>query len=467
MSIQYLEIDSTYRNRNQFPNPGQFDVIIGQSGQKTKLSSLDPISTACPIITYIPSSSTLSYTGFGYIPQTNTNISSSIILSIPVSANISHISNYYKSLHINLYNTQAVVDMTATNLIGTIVVDTWDYLTTTLVNNTGNIFSPPFTVDPTTLVDQFRISFSTYLDVTVYNTVAGVKFLVCTDFTNGIVFIPSGVLSSEIYKNWYIYNETLNTYAIIYAYDGNNSCVSITQESSWSLNNTISLRQSLPISFSSFQIGCTQTSIILSTTSSVITEDYIGSFIRITQSGSNKEECRIIQRYSGFPNFIAVVNSPFITAPSVGDTYEILPFTRDSFTPFNYNGSMISQEVCYDVQLINLIIPNVDIEQGGRPSDYPYFYVELEQYGLGTQNTIYSNNPNSVRKLFRVPVSDISQPSVNSFLTFDRSVMIKTIKLNPFSNFKFGVYLENGEPWKPIIKDTKSPHFPNKYMSPS
>ena len=81
MSIQYLEIDSTYRDRNQFPYPGQFDVIISQTGQKNKLTAINPVSLASPVVTYIPSSTTLSYSGFGYIPSTNTNTATSFILA--------------------------------------------------------------------------------------------------------------------------------------------------------------------------------------------------------------------------------------------------------------------------------------------------------------------------------------------------------------------------------------------------
>ena len=53
--FKYLEIDSTYRNRNQFPNPSQFDIINGQNGNNFNLeTSLDPISLAMPFISYVP-----------------------------------------------------------------------------------------------------------------------------------------------------------------------------------------------------------------------------------------------------------------------------------------------------------------------------------------------------------------------------------------------------------------------------
>lgn len=46
---KYLEIDSTYRNRNQYPLPSNFIVDISQSGRGDKLSARDPVSYASPI----------------------------------------------------------------------------------------------------------------------------------------------------------------------------------------------------------------------------------------------------------------------------------------------------------------------------------------------------------------------------------------------------------------------------------
>jgi hypothetical protein len=45
MEKQYIEIDSTYRNRNRWPNPSDFEVPISQSGDKLKGEALDPISS--------------------------------------------------------------------------------------------------------------------------------------------------------------------------------------------------------------------------------------------------------------------------------------------------------------------------------------------------------------------------------------------------------------------------------------
>ncbi len=43
---KYLEIDSTYRNRNLYPNPGSFSVNIAQGITKSQVNAVDPVTNA-------------------------------------------------------------------------------------------------------------------------------------------------------------------------------------------------------------------------------------------------------------------------------------------------------------------------------------------------------------------------------------------------------------------------------------
>ena len=107
------------------------------------------------------------------------------------------------------------------------------------------------------------------------------------------------------------------------------------------------------------------------------------------------------------------------------------------------------------------------VEQGGLMQSYPYFYVEFQNISTsnsGNVNIIYSNNPNSTQKLFRVPVTDISPTTLNAFIKLDKTYMSQSIKLSPSSSFKFGVYLPDGRPLILSIPDTKSPLPPNPYL---
>ena len=48
-TTRYIEIDSTYRNRNKCPNPAEFEVLVAQSGRKDKMNADDPVSCSVPI----------------------------------------------------------------------------------------------------------------------------------------------------------------------------------------------------------------------------------------------------------------------------------------------------------------------------------------------------------------------------------------------------------------------------------
>ena len=443
MNIQYLEIDSSFRNRTQYPNPGQFAVDISQSGQKTNTTALDPISYSVPIKTYIPSA--LNFSGVATIPTTYTNDINTFILSVSSSALLSKTANYYRGVLFNFFQGSAS--------LFNVIINTWDYLT-----------SLPSITAPT--YDQFRITFSNPQIVTYYPTVNKLTINTCTNFQQGLVFIPHGVASSQIYKNWYVHNETNNLYARILAYDGNNSCASISPQPTWNNIDTISIRRDLPTTFDRFGFGSTSTQVVLSPNSDKSSGSYNGYFLRITQTGGNQNMIRPIISYTGSPQYLATFATALPYGPLQYDTYELLPFVRDNFSPFVYTGTPVSQEVCYEIQLVNLIMPNVSLDQGGLLSSYPYLYIELQQ-GAGLLNNIYSNNPNSTRKLFRVPVTNDSNPNSTSFLTLDKCSMAKIIKFNPYSNLIFGVYLSDGRPWIPDQPDTVSPSVPNNFLQVS
>ena len=51
-NLRYLEVDSTYRDRNRFPNPGEFEVMISQTGRKDSKTAIDPVSLGAPVISW-------------------------------------------------------------------------------------------------------------------------------------------------------------------------------------------------------------------------------------------------------------------------------------------------------------------------------------------------------------------------------------------------------------------------------
>jgi hypothetical protein len=166
-----------------------------------------------------------------------------------------------------------------------------------------------------------------------------------------------------------------------------------------------------------------------------------------------------------FKNFIAKSSA---TGTINEFVYELLPFSYDGFNPFVYTGSMLSQteQVCYSIELKNLVLPN-QVLDGGFGSlipFYPYIYVELQNVsapGSGLNNIIYSNNPNSTKMMFRVPITDVPNPVNSTFIKLDSRGTVQTLKFKPNDNLKFGVYLSDGTPYTTLLQDTSPPMKPN------
>ncbi len=161
-----------------------------------------------------------------------------------------------------------------------------------------------------------------------------------------------------------------------------------------------------------------------------------------------------------------ILCDPFSQAPLEDAFYELETYTRDNAVPFNWTGSLIttSEVVCYEVELINLILPNVLLAsgRGGRLIFYPFLYVELSQVSAtsgssGTRGILSSNNPNAFRMLYRAILSDTPQPASSPFIKIDGDSMVHTIKFKPTDNFKFGVYHASGEPIKFVLDEQLSP----------
>lgn len=168
----------------------------------------------------------------------------------------------------------------------------------------------------------------------------------------------------------------------------------------------------------------------------------------------------------------AVLSTAFstaLTAPGAGEspgTYEIEQITRDNAVPFNYTGSLVSssQMICYEIELLNLILPNSTLVNGGRIAFYPYVYVMLENVSSAagrSDGLIWSNNPNARKMLFRAVVDDTPTPLISPFVKIDGDGMVQTVKFKPNDSFRFAVFLPDGSLFQTVASDTTSPNPPN------
>lgn len=271
---------------------------------------------------------------------------------------------------------------------------------------------------------------------------------------------------TNAYINSYIYDITLNESRKIVYYDGTTqtAILEFPFSGGWAAGDNYNLRLAPPMETALVTGVNSRSSIVLDPTSSAINDYYKGFFLYML-TGPAIYEVKMITAYDGTTKTATVL--PFDVAPVVGDTYQILPFTRDNYSNLNYSGSTVSQNelVCYEVRLIKLSLPNVDLwtGYGNRPCFYPYFYVELSTTSSPPSNIIYSNNPNSQRALFTVAMTDDKTPDRTSFLHYDSEKMIQTIKFKPNDNFRFTVYLPNKQIFQ-TQPDNMSPLPPNPFL---
>jgi hypothetical protein len=240
------------------------------------------------------------------------------------------------------------------------------------------------------------------------------------------------------------------------------------------------------VSGSGVFIQANGTTFTLDISASPVDNYYTGSFITAIIGGVN--QTRYITSYNGATRtgtisiaWVGIVGNenwfirtitidrPFTVNPSLSaNTYEIETFTRDNCVPFSYSGSMVSltEGVCYEVELLNLIMPNSTLKsgRGGRSAFYPYMYLELEQLSCsnsGSKGIIYSNNPNSFKMMYRVPMDDTPTPLISTFIKVDGDGMTHTIKFRPNDSFRVSIFHASGEPFQTVATDYYSPTEPN------
>lgn len=419
-SRSYIHIDSTYRNRKQFPLPASFVVPIASNNSfftPDALHAADPISEAYPSYVFAGQSANRGpevFNGGTFVAP---------ILNIAAS----NIDNFYN---------------------GYVITDTTIAETRTIIGYDG-------ATQTVTLDHPFS---STWAAANTYTI---------TDPSTALTIQmqPGASTVSGFYSGLLLKDETLNQYRFITAYDGTTRTATLSSAfTGWAVANTYSVR-GLTSDEQGLIVVATPLTATLPATSSAVDNFYKGRFIYFS-TGPATGEARVITSYVGATR-VATVSPAFSPVPVPGNTYEILPFSRDNLYPLAYSGSVLSQQdtVNYEIQLLGLDIPNLDlvVASGNRPSFYPYVLVELAcdtSTGGHARNIIYSNNPNAVYSTFVVPIADVSNPRSTQFLSLVANGMTQTMRFKPNDNLRFSVKMPNGELFN-VGPDTQSPLAPD------
>lgn len=167
--------------------------------------------------------------------------------------------------------------------------------------------------------------------------------------------------------------------------------------------------------------------------------------------------------------FVPNLNIPTIPAFPAGYFFEILPFTRDSYSPFTFGGSMSAQNkaVAQEVALNHITLPNSTLLNGGRIAFYPYIYVVLQNASSSSSDNKFilcSNNPNTYQAIFKIPITDMNQPLISPFVRLTGVGMVQTIKFKQNEDMRVAVLLPNGELFQTASQDTSNGQAPNPLL---
>lgn len=214
------------------------------------------------------------------------------------------------------------------------------------------------------------------------------------------------------------------------------------------------------------------------------TEDYYNNIYITITSGVNAGVVKLIKKYS-IVNGVkqAYLFSPLNVLCSPGDNYtvssgivtpsftsslgnnkcKILPFSKDNLCPFNYNNVPSNDTGLYEIQLLNLSLPNQTLSTGNGSiiAFYPYVYVELTNNNNSASSiTFQSNNPHSTNMKFRAVINDIANPEINRYVNIG-SDMTCTVNFKHGDTLTFSVRLPTGEIYNTVVDETFSPNAPN------
>jgi hypothetical protein len=451
---RYLEICSEFRDRNRFPKPGQFEIPISVNGRKSINHAIDPVSLGVPVMSW--TSNNLS-----------TSLPGQFKLLCSVEAKTSRLSGLTDT-SVFIINSVNRLQQLENYYIGLLIEDAAFFnrrriKTYKFLGSFGGYDRAQITVE-----SAFPETFVPSNQIYIYDP---------TDISSAeypIFWVPNGAVRVNGYVNHILYNETTNDYRNITDYDDTTKCISIDVTnnplSGWNLNDNYCIRKDKPsIPYGSSGINPVIVSSTLSTIEIDINADITpNNFVRILSPIYNynldppENECRRIVNYNSLTKTINV-HPAFSDIPPVGNQIEILNFSYDNLNPFVYTGSLVSQQelVCYEVDLLSITLPTeiLSVAEGGYITSYPFMYVELSNTcSAGHRNIIYSNNPNSTRMTFKVPLFDIQD---NPTFIKVGGGMSQTIKFKPNDTLLFTVLMPNGEVFDTIYDDTVSPEKPD------
>lgn len=397
--VKFIDIDSTYRNREQYPNPSDFVVKSTSTNHCDEINGVtaqDPVINGYPMLIFDGNVITTSGTFAGGTPST------------------------------------PILDLSLTqNFRGALLKDT-------TINESAYIRLYNMTTHEATLaLARFSPTFSTTDSYTITDP-----------STPSSIYISGGSSYDNTYVGYYLFDVTINENRPIIGYDGDLAILTLASPFSgaWNINDRYEIRRDPNVFYNFITSDITKSSIqILNPPSN----DLIGKYVRITQTTSPLyNTIRRIIAYNPATGMATITPYYPITVPITDMTsYEVLYFSYDNCYFVNMVSNCRLDKGLYEIELRSIILPNTTVlgGYGGRLVLYPYIYIEFGNLYGSVNNILVSNNIHAQKAIFKVPIYDI-QPRLNSnFLKIDRTNMPQMIQFNPYEDYYIKIILPDGD----------------------
>lgn len=382
---RYIEIDSTYRDRKQWPNPAQFDVLISQSAQSANEHAVDPVSLAAP---------KNSWRSNRFQQDTSSN---QITVQVDISSRLGSVSTAYTF----------IIDTVSSSTSGSgSLQPISNYYTGAVLVRSSNIASRSRILRYRYLGDdRAEIVVSPSVSLT-NNGLFDIQDP--TDLSSPeapIFFIPNCVDARNAYANCLLYNETRNEYRRTTPFFPETSTLSVDTSgsnvstkttgpvSNWTETDAYSLRGATPLlctslenptlSRTAFNLSPTtqlnnlengfiektddltdgrdsgtlqsvasNSEMRLDVSASSVDGFYIGCRIRMS-SGPASGEIATIVRYDGTTRTVTL-ETGFVELPNVGDQYFIVcPFEARQIVKYvNFKGQIAQSQQPSTTELV-------------------------------------------------------------------------------------------------------------------
>lgn len=402
--LKYLELDSTYRNRQKWPLQSIFEANTLRN-----VLEHDPISDAAPITSW--AGNTVTKVAI-VVSGTSTTLTIS-------ASNLHYIENYYRNAPVTPLG---------------LCIASYCYLGSNQAMLTFNEHFVPLTVGSSiTIVDPTNLGLNQ-------------------------VFVPTARPISNYYVGQLLYDETIELYSLITSFNAAIGCVTVAAPiPGWAASDNFCIRTLPPLATDTVGVSSTPGLINVSTATE-------GSFIRLLPDYTASllgEINRIVHVDNN--SQLATVYPQFSTIITPGRRYELLPFTTIGYSQLSYSGSQ-HELGNSTVKLLSLLVPNklLVVGYGATPRDYPYLYVRLTPGDTTTPNVNCSNNPHARFALFRATTTATDTNSLFTRYTGDGARA--PVRFRVDSSFTFQVTLPNGQALIYHESDTLSPHRPDPLL---